>query len=301
MNEADVISEFQERTEADIERIAFEQLKQIFPSVEVEQQLRARNVPSMVVDLAAHSANGRLVLFEVKHMRRGKSLSHSVYPSLAALKEVTASIAPEAPPILVLLTTSNVDNSVREILAKSGIPVVVLGANAADTKERLRNALRAFLIELPEFAPAQEAPHSEAGSCFVAISYQHEYQTIYEKAVEPAIQRAGFKPLHPAQVFSTGSLLDKISELVRSSQVVVADITNRNPNVFMEIGIAFGLGKRVVVITQDTSAVPSDLQSMSVLTYQSTPEGLDRLKFLLAESLVIIRKGLLSQTNSSAA
>src|SRR6266700_3613748 len=51
------------------------------------------------------------------------------------------------------------------------------------------------------------------------------------------------------QSFRTWCLIDR-------SRVVICDCTKRNPNVFYEIGIAYTLGRDVILITQNDADVP---------------------------------------------
>ena len=44
------------------------------------------------------------------------------------------------------------------------------------------------------------------------------------------------------------------------SRIVICDFSERNPNVFYEVGIAHTLGKHVIPITQTPNDVPFDLQ-----------------------------------------
>lgn len=66
---------------------AIQQLMQIFPSVEKDRELKTKNVPSMLVDIIATSANGRLIIFEIKHVHPQQTIGYSVLPSVAALKK----------------------------------------------------------------------------------------------------------------------------------------------------------------------------------------------------------------------
>jgi hypothetical protein len=49
----------------------------------------------------------------------------------------------------------------------------------------------------------------------------------------------------------TVPLLQKIADYIRQADVVVADCSGRNPNVFYELGLAHALDKPVVLITSD--------------------------------------------------
>lgn len=56
------------------------------------------------------------------------------------------------------------------------------------------------------------------------------------------------------EVVEPGFILKQILELILQSQLILAVIDGRNPNVFYEIGIAHALGKTVILLAEDTKA-----------------------------------------------
>ena len=64
-------------------------------------------------------------------------------------------------------------------------------------------------------------------------------------------------------------------------------MTDRNPNVFYELGIAHALQKEVVLITQDINDVPFDLRHFRCVVYEDSIAG--------AESLTEGLKGTIEQ------
>jgi len=86
--------------------------------------------------------------------------------------------------------------------------------------------------------------------CFVIMPFRPELHYMYlylkyhvEKNFPDALCQRGDDEI------LTVPLLDKINSLIQRADVVVADCTGRNPNVFYELGIAHALEKLVVLIT----------------------------------------------------
>ena len=75
-------------------------------------------------------------------------------------------------------------------------------------------------------------------------------------------------------VLATGAdtqapLSDQILAAIRRAEFVVADLTDANPNVLFEVGLAQGLSKPVLLLSQGrASAVPSDLRAQQVAIYR---------------------------------
>ena len=71
-----------------------------------------------------------------------------------------------------------------------------------------------------------------------------------------------------AQVL-TIPLLDKINDYIARADVLIADCSKRNPNVFYELGIAHAHGKAVILITGDPIAEAlSDIRHFEFIRYE---------------------------------
>jgi hypothetical protein len=68
--------------------------------------------------------------------------------------------------------------------------------------------------------------------------------------------------------------------------VVICDCTDRNPNVFYEIGIAHALAREVILITQAKADIPFDLRHLRFLEYLNNGEGLAALRARLEPRLI---------------
>ena len=62
-------------------------------------------------------------------------------------------------------------------------------------------------------------------------SPQGEY---YSKIYEPAIEKAGLKAIRADnEIFGTGKIIDQIWNGINSAKVLIAELTSRDPNVFL--------------------------------------------------------------------
>lgn len=68
-------------------------------------------------------------------------------------------------------------------------------------------------------------------------------------------------------------LLEKIRGQIQEAEVVIADITGRNPNVFYELGMSHSAEKPVILLTQDPiEEVPSDIRHFEFIRYDLTKD-----------------------------
>jgi hypothetical protein len=70
------------------------------------------------------------------------------------------------------------------------------------------------------------------------------------------------------QEMTTSSVHDKIVGQIRGAELVIADCTGGNPNVFYELGIARAFEKDVILITEGSmSDVPSDVRHFDFIKH----------------------------------
>jgi len=128
-------------------------------------------------------------------------------------------------------------------------------------------------------------PVSQTKSCT-----EGEWIGIFEHMIKPAVtgSRLGYdceraKPL-------TGAFIKDILEGLNRSDVVIADLTDRNPNVCYELGIRHTLKRRTILIAQNIDDVPSDLRAYWVVTYEKDLTGAENFKRRVREILREMQK-----------
>jgi len=67
--------------------------------------------------------------------------------------------------------------------------------------------------------------------------------------------------------FYQESILQRVYNQIAKADLIVADMTERNPNVFYEVGYAHALGKDVILITQKIEDIPFDLKHYPHIAY----------------------------------
>lgn len=129
---------------------------------------------------------------------------------------------------------------------------------------------------------------SASDSCFVLMPFGPPIGDYYSQIYEPAIQKAGLRPVRAdADIFGTGKIIDQIWNGINAAKVLIAELTNRNPNVFYELGLAHALNKPVVLISSNEGDVPFDLKHIRVIYYNvSDPFWGEKLIEKVAENIL---------------
>jgi len=102
---------------------------------------------------------------------------------------------------------------------------------------------------------------------FVLMPLATEFDDIYEYFIRGAVAEAGFDVLRADDIRNQRNILADIVQAVGDSDLVIADLSTANPNVYYELGLAHAFGKRVILLAQDIEDVPFDLRSYRVVTY----------------------------------
>jgi hypothetical protein len=94
--------------------------------------------------------------------------------------------------------------------------------------------------------------------------------------IQSTLEEFGVKVMS-AQSLPDSSASFGIQQMLREADFVIADITGANANIMVEVGIALGMGKRLLLLSQSrSSGLPSDLVAMQVAVYQ--PEDVDSVR-----------------------
>jgi len=102
---------------------------------------------------------------------------------------------------------------------------------------------------------------------FVLMPFDREFDDVYQLGIKPACDIAGaYAERVDEQVFAE-SILDRIYNQISKADVIVSDMTGRNPNVFYETGYAHALGKKVILLTRRAEDIPFDLKHYSHIVY----------------------------------
>jgi hypothetical protein len=98
---------------------------------------------------------------------------------------------------------------------------------------------------------------------FVAMPFAAEHSDVWEIAIQESCQNAGIVCERVDEKAYTGDILAQITSRLRTASGVLAVLDDANPNVFLEIGFAWGIGKPTVLIAKKGASLPFDDKAKS--------------------------------------
>jgi general stress protein YciG len=118
--------------------------------------------------------------------------------------------------------------------------------------------------------------------------------------VEQALEEAGYEVVRVHDLPIGAQLTTAITDAIRESHLVVADISEQNPNVLYELGYAHALGKKTQLLVgsrSSTKSIPSDLAGSGIVFYEldkSDPTGATKDRQELTRRFARIREAKLA-------
>jgi CHAT domain len=128
------------------------------------------------------------------------------------------------------------------------------------------------MIVKPLFGLPKVPPKST--DLFVLMPFQEDLKPVYEDHITKVATGLQLTVARADDFFTTQTIINEIWDAICSARIVIADCTDRNPNVFYEIGLAHAIGKPVILIAQDNNDVPFDLKHLRYIHYDYTPRGM---------------------------
>jgi hypothetical protein len=123
------------------------------------------------------------------------------------------------------------------------------------------------------------------------MPFAEKFEPIYEDHIRRVVSDAGLSSQRADEIASTNLITWDIWERINKSRFVIADLTDRNPNVFYEVGLAHAISKEVILLTQNMGDIPFDLQSLRFIVYEYSPRGMVEFEKKLKLAIEAVLKG----------
>jgi len=100
---------------------------------------------------------------------------------------------------------------------------------------------------------------------------------IIDAAITPALQEK-YEIVVAHKICEPGSITKQVISEIYSAKLVIANITNRNPNVMYELALRHALGKPVITIAEKGTPLPADIVTQRTIFYYNDAKGVLELR-----------------------
>ena len=126
-------------------------------------------------------------------------------------------------------------------------------------------------------------------NCFVitpigndSSSIRRHIDGIIDQAIIPALEeKYEIEVAH--RKYEIGSINDRVIKSIYNSDLVIANLTELNPNVMFELAIRYSFGKPAIVIAEKNTKLPFDIIDENTIFYINDPAGANDLKNSIKE------------------
>jgi hypothetical protein len=157
----------------------------------------------------------------------------------------------------------------------------------------IQDQIEKLTVQVERLMESREAPSNVSGpasqhpKCFIVMPFGiQDLEDLYSEFILPVLADCNLDCARGDDIFGSNVVMDDVKAAIAKADLVIADLSGQNPNVFYEVGIAHTLGKPVLLLSQSIEDVPFDLRHRRVLPYEYTPIGCKRLVARLREHVL---------------
>ena len=112
---------------------------------------------------------------------------------------------------------------------------------------------------------------------------------LLQHVIEPVANDLDYAVVRGDRIGKPGRISDQVMQQLRTSDVVIADLTDLNENVMYEVGVRHGLSLPIVLMAQHDTVLPFDLQDFRTIPYDLSLDGADTARNDLQRHLSAVR------------
>ena len=104
---------------------------------------------------------------------------------------------------------------------------------------------------------------------------------LLDKVIVPAMDDLHYPVVRAERMRKPGPINRQVDYELRSTEIVIADLRDLNPNVMYELGIRQGLGLSCILLAPVAQKLPFNLQDYRTIRYPGDLEKVDQVKYEL--------------------
>jgi hypothetical protein len=102
--------------------------------------------------------------------------------------------------------------------------------------------------------------------CFVVMPFSRKFNYIY-RDIKEAVEAKDLVCIRSDENRESSPIMTEVVEQIRASDLVIVDLTDQNPNVYYEAGLAHAFRKKCIVLAKTETDVKFDLQHIRAFFY----------------------------------
>lgn len=124
---------------------------------------------------------------------------------------------------------------------------------------------------------------------FVAMPFAEEMDDVFHYGIQGAVNSAGLLCERADLSTFTGDVMDWVKRRISSANLVIADLSSANPNVYLEVGYAWGCRVPTVLLARNAADLKFDVKNQRYILYKS----IKNLEDALTKELQGLQRGMM--------
>ncbi len=124
----------------------------------------------------------------------------------------------------------------------------------------------ATIIQEAEDVPL---PDSFPDLVFVLMPFSEELEDLYFYGIRGCAERHGLTCKRADEILHDNEIMKMIVDHITRARLIVAEVSDPNPNVFYEVGWAHALEKPTVLVAREGSSLPFDISHINTVFYKN--------------------------------
>ena len=126
---------------------------------------------------------------------------------------------------------------------------------------------------------------------FVLIPFNEDYNNIYNLGIKPAVEELNMRCEKLDEIEFNTDILKQLYNCINKADIIISELTDKNPNVYYETGYSHALNKPTVHIAKNRKNVPFDLNHFNTITYNE--KNIIELKNKVKKRLLTIKNEIM--------
>jgi len=141
-----------------------------------------------------------------------------------------------------------------------------------------------------EFSDITIDKTEDKAKAFVIMQFSEPSKSLYEEVIINICKEMNLFVYKADEIYKPGFILNDIIWGILSSEIIIADITPENANVFYELGYAHAFNKPTILLAQRGTPLPFDVSGYRVIFYDDSIKGKREIEEQLRKHLKNIIK-----------
>lgn len=104
---------------------------------------------------------------------------------------------------------------------------------------------------------------------FIAMPFDKKFNDVFYYGIQNPVHAINYLCERIDKESFTGDVLVRIKDKIKNSSLLIADLTGNNPNVYLEVGYAWGNNIPTILIVRDHKELLFDIRGQRCLKYES--------------------------------